>query len=74
MKSKRLDELTGYSYEKDSILTKGPAVHMYSVINRLKYGFPISNPLLSEIKKMYPYMFNMVIFALEEIKCAYDLE
>jgi activator of the mannose operon, transcriptional antiterminator len=72
--TKRLDELTGYSFEKDSILTKGLAVHMYSVINRLKYGFPISNPLLSEIKKMYPYMFNMVIFALEEIKCAYDLD
>ncbi|HEO8420480.1 TPA: BglG family transcription antiterminator [Yersinia enterocolitica] len=72
--TKRLDELTAYPFEKDSILTKGLAVHMYSVINRLKYGFPISNPLLSEIKKMYPYMFNMVIFALEEVKRAYDLD
>lgn len=72
--TKRLDELTSYPFEKDSILTKGLAVHMYSVINRLKYGFPISNPLLSEIKKMYPYMFNMVIFALEEIKSTYDLD
>ncbi|MEK5379788.1 BglG family transcription antiterminator [Niallia sp. FSL W8-0635] len=72
--TKRLDELTAYPFEKDSILTKGLAVHMYSVINRLKYGFLICNPLLSEIKKMYPYMFNMVIFALEEVKRAYDLD
>ncbi|CAI9389628.1 Transcriptional regulator ManR [Bacillus sp. T2.9-1] len=72
--TKRLAELTAYPFEKDSILTKGLAVHMYSVINRLKYGFLISNPLLSDIKKMYPYMFNMVIFALEEVKSAYDLD
>ncbi|MER2060317.1 MAG: PRD domain-containing protein, partial [Niallia sp.] len=72
--TKRLDELTAYPFEKESILTKGLAVHMYSVINRLKYGFLICNLLLSDIKKMYPYMFNMVIFALEEVKRAYDLD
>lgn len=72
--TKRLSELTAYPFEKDSILTKGLAVHMYSVINRLRYGFPISNPLLSDIKKMYPYMFNMVIFALEEANSSYDLD
>ncbi|EOR22090.1 transcriptional antiterminator [Niallia nealsonii AAU1] len=72
--TERLSELTAYSFEKDSILTEGLAVHMYSVISRMKYGFPVSNPLLVDIKKMYPYMFNMVIFALEEIKNTYDLD
>jgi activator of the mannose operon, transcriptional antiterminator len=70
----KMGRLTLLPLEEDSILTKGLAVHMHSVINRIKYGFPITNPLLSNIKQMYPYMFNMVMLTLEEIKNSYQLE
>lgn len=70
----KMGKLTLFHFEADTILTNGLAVHMHSVINRIKYGFPITNPLLSNIKKMYPYMFNMVILTLEEIKNNYQIE
>ena len=70
----KMGKLTLFDFEADLVLQNGLAVHMLSVINRMKYGFPIFNPLLSNIKKMYPYMFNMVILTLEEIKSTFHLE
>lgn len=70
----KMGKLTLFQFKADSILANGLAVHMHSVINRIKYGFPITNPLLSNIKKMYPYMFNMVMLSLEEIKHVFRIE
>ncbi|OLS35905.1 BglG family transcription antiterminator [Bacillus sp. MRMR6] len=70
----KMSTLTQYPFDGDSILKNGLAMHMHSVVNRIKYGFPITNPLLLNIKKMYPYMFNMVILTLEEIKSIYGME
>ncbi|MCM3090743.1 MULTISPECIES: BglG family transcription antiterminator [unclassified Cytobacillus] len=69
-----MGNLTLFPFEEDPILQNGLAVHMHSVISRIKYGFPITNPLLANIKKMYPYMFSMVILALEEMKDSIGLE
>ncbi|GKU84868.1 BglG family transcription antiterminator [Niallia sp. NCCP-28] len=70
----KMSKLTLVDFMNDSTLTSGLFVHMHSVINRIRYGFPIINPLLYHIKKMYPYMFNMVILTLEEIKQSYHLD
>jgi len=70
----KLSSITLFPFEKDEILKSGLIVHVHSVINRIKYGFPITNPLLPNIKKMYPYLFNMVLLALNEIKETYELE
>ncbi|WP_226036087.1 BglG family transcription antiterminator [Aquibacillus saliphilus] len=70
----KIDKLTLFTFEMDTVLIKGLAVHIYSVINRIKYGFPLTNPLLSEIKRMYPYMFNMVMLSLNEINEKYHLD
>jgi activator of the mannose operon, transcriptional antiterminator len=71
---RKMSTLTQYPFDGDSILKSGLAMHMHSVVNRIKYGFPITNPLLLNIKRMYPYMFNMVILSLEEIKNMYEME
>jgi activator of the mannose operon (transcriptional antiterminator) len=71
---KKMEKLTLFGFADDTILTNGLTVHLHSVINRIKYGFPITNPLLSNIKKMYPYMFNMVILTLEEIKNTFQID
>nr|WP_263324572.1 BglG family transcription antiterminator [Neobacillus sp. Marseille-Q6967] len=63
----KMEKLTFFPFQGDDILSNGLAVHMHSVIHRIRFGFPIKNPLLSNIKKMYPYMFSMVMLALEEI-------
>lgn len=65
---RKMGKLTLFPFEDDPILQNGLIVHMHSVISRIKYGFPITNPLLENIKKMYPYMFSMVILAIEEMK------
>ncbi|WP_160725039.1 BglG family transcription antiterminator [Bacillus sp. USDA818B3_A] len=63
----KMGNLTNVPFEADQILINGLSVHMHSVIHRLQFGFPITNPLLSNIKKMYPYMFHMVMITLEDV-------
>ncbi|MDM5336383.1 BglG family transcription antiterminator [Fictibacillus enclensis] len=70
----KMERLTSYHFENDDILMNGLALHLHSVLNRLSFGFPITNPLLANIKKMYPYMFHMVMLALEEMKEPFDVE
>jgi activator of the mannose operon, transcriptional antiterminator len=70
----RMGKLTLFPFEQDLILQNGLAVHMHSVISRIRYQFPITNPLLANIKHMYPYMFSMVILSLEEISKTFDIE
>lgn len=65
--TKRMAELHSIDFEFDQVLVDGLKVHLYTTLNRLHYGLAVSNPMLHEIKNMYPYMFNMVIAALEEV-------
>src|SRR5699024_12814786 len=69
----KLRELTLINFQEDTVLIDGLTIHMDSVVNRLTYGFPITNPLLSEIKKMYPYMFVMVLLAVKDLK-SFDIQ
>ncbi|MEH7548621.1 BglG family transcription antiterminator [Neobacillus vireti] len=71
---RKMSKLTMVPYETDTILGSGLTVHMQAVFNRITFGFPITNPLLSNIKKMYPYMFNMVMIMIEDIKSEFQLE
>lgn len=63
----KMSKLTLYHFEDDALLANGLALHMHAASNRMKYGFPITNPLLQQIKRMYPYLFNMVILTFEEL-------
>src|SRR5699024_692051 len=69
----KLRELTLINFQEDTVLIDGLTIHMDSVVNRLTYGFPITNPLLSEIKKMYPYTFGMVLLAVKDLK-SFDIQ
>ncbi|WAA08898.1 BglG family transcription antiterminator [Fervidibacillus albus] len=64
----KMEQLTLMNFRADAVLMSSLTIHLHAVFNRLKYGFPISNPLLSDIKKMYPYIFNMVVLAVNETK------
>ncbi|GGB71755.1 BglG family transcription antiterminator [Fictibacillus barbaricus] len=54
-------------FKEDEVLMNGLKVHLYTTLNRLKYDLAVSNPMLNEIKKLYPYMFDMMIHVLEEV-------
>lgn len=62
-----------FDFKKDEYLIKGIKIHLYAVLNRLKYGLSITNPLLSNIKTMYPYIYNSIVIVLNDYEELYDL-
>ncbi|WP_373895503.1 transcription antiterminator [Virgibacillus sp. CBA3643] len=69
----QLRRMTMVRFEDDKVLTDGLETHLASALHRIRYGLTIRNPMLLDIKKKYPYMFSMVILAVEKINEAYDL-
>ncbi|MGW9019707.1 BglG family transcription antiterminator, partial [Priestia megaterium] len=64
---RRVSELTMLDFHNDQVLETGLKVHLYTALNRINYDLSVSNPMLNDIKKMYPYMFDIVIDVLGEI-------
>ncbi|MGG6309406.1 BglG family transcription antiterminator [Paenibacillus macerans] len=69
--AQKMSALTWVDFAKDEVLMEGLRIHLYSTLNRLSYGLTVSNPMLQDIKKMYPYMFDMVIYATRELSSGY---
>ncbi|WP_173915466.1 transcription antiterminator [Halobacillus sp. Marseille-Q1614] len=61
-------------FSSDPILMEGLRIHLNSAIHRIRHKLAIRNPMLNEIKKMYPYMFRMVGLALEDVSREYELK
>lgn len=57
----RMSELTSLSFHDDDDLLEGLRVHLYAALNRITYGLSVTNPMLQEIKQMYPYLFDLLI-------------
>ncbi|SFL94500.1 HTH domain-containing protein [Gracilibacillus orientalis] len=66
--TKRLSVLALMPFGNDETLKEGLKVHLYSVLNRLTYELPVQNPLASDIKQMYPFMFDALITALQDME------
>ncbi|EGO63057.1 BglG family transcription antiterminator [Acetonema longum] len=47
-------------FSKDSALQQNLFLHMCSLLKRIQYDISISNPLLQDIKKEFPVMFEIV--------------
>lgn len=58
---------------EDRELIYGLGLHLRSAINRLKYRMNLRNPILTEIKKNYPFSFELGILAAEVIHNNSDL-
>ncbi|OXS79125.1 BglG family transcription antiterminator [Domibacillus enclensis] len=69
----KMSSLTGVNFRQDETLQEGLSVHLQSVIHRVSYGLTMTNPLLTEIKRMYPHLFGLIILALEEIRESFGL-
>ncbi|WP_431803894.1 BglG family transcription antiterminator [Halobacillus andaensis] len=70
----QLQIMTMMDFRSDSRLENGLRIHLESTIHRIRYGLTIRNPMLADIKRMYPYMFSMVVLALEEVNEQHDLD
>ncbi|PEK96030.1 BglG family transcription antiterminator [Bacillus mycoides] len=70
----RMSSLNEIDFERDKFLLEGLQMHLYTTLNRLQYNLSVSNPMLHEIKRMYPYMFDMLIHELDDINKLLDLQ
>ncbi|WP_347552560.1 BglG family transcription antiterminator [Pseudalkalibacillus hwajinpoensis] len=62
----RMTEMTSLSFDADDTLMEGLRVHLYAALNRIQYGLSVTNPMLQDIKRMYPYLFDLLIQIIEE--------
>ncbi|RPK07149.1 hypothetical protein BSBH6_00772 [Bacillus subtilis] len=69
----RVSELKMLDFHKDQDLINGLNIHLNTVLQRLSYDLSVSNPMLNDIKKMYPYLFHLIIDVLEDINQTFDL-
>lgn len=70
----RMSRLNEIDFEKDTFLLEGLQMHLYTTLNRLQYNLSVSNPMLHEIKRMYPYMFDMLIHELDDMNQLLSLQ
>ncbi|PDZ06858.1 PTS sugar transporter subunit IIA [Bacillus cereus] len=70
----RMSKLNEIDFDKDTFLVEGLQMHLYTTLNRLQYNLSVSNPMLHEIKRMYPYMFDMLIHELDDINQSLSLQ
>ncbi|MBJ8006857.1 MULTISPECIES: PRD domain-containing protein [Bacillus cereus group] len=70
----RMSSLNEIDFGKDKFLLEGLQMHLYTALNRLQYNLSVSNPMLHEIKRMYPYMFDMLIHELDDVNKLLNLQ
>ncbi|GAB6462902.1 MULTISPECIES: BglG family transcription antiterminator [Bacillus] len=70
----RMSKLNEIDFGEDPFLLEGLQMHLYTTLNRLQYNLSVSNPMLHEIKRMYPYMFDMLIHELDDMNQSLSLQ
>lgn len=64
----KMSQHTNIAHEKDEQLLIGLEIHMKSAFERIEHGLYHINPLLSDIKKTFPYTFATLFHVMEELK------
>ncbi|SKC36377.1 BglG family transcription antiterminator [Maledivibacter halophilus] len=59
--------------KKNKELLLGLKIHLNFAINRMKYGMKAANSLLEEIKKNYPYSFNIALEIGKTLKDKFNI-
>jgi activator of the mannose operon (transcriptional antiterminator) len=57
----RVSNRTHIDFTQDDDLLLGLNVHLQSTVHRIKHGLSVTNPMLEQIKRMYPYMFHIIV-------------
>lgn len=64
----KVERFTHIPFVQDELLQSGLTLHLYTAYHRLKFGLPIVNPMLEEIKQTYRYIFEAVFAAVPEME------
>jgi activator of the mannose operon, transcriptional antiterminator len=70
----RLSHLMHLPFSQDEDLLRGMHVHLQSTMNRIRHRLSVTNPILDEIKRMYPYMFDTIMNEIVHINQERDLK
>lgn len=71
---KEASKIFDIRFDMDCILKKDLNMHLLNSIYRLKSGYKIRNPLISEIKHQYGYVFNKCNNVLDVLRKALNVE
>ncbi|AEJ42261.1 BglG family transcription antiterminator [Alicyclobacillus acidocaldarius] len=68
-----VEDITRLPFASDHLLVSGLAQHLAPVLDRVRAGLPIRNPLLEEVKARYPDLFSAAESAAHEVFAAHGL-
>ncbi|MCL6488817.1 MAG: PRD domain-containing protein [Alicyclobacillus mali] len=68
-----VEDITRLPFASDPLLVSGLAQHLAPVLDRVRAGLPIRNPLLEEVKARYPDLFSAAESAAHEVFAAHGL-
>ncbi|MFB4160107.1 transcription antiterminator [Geomicrobium sp. JSM 1781026] len=60
-------ERTGYPFRNDQNLFRSLALHLEGSLIRIQQNFRMHNPLVFDVRKQYPYLFEMILQSLERL-------
>ncbi|MEQ6388081.1 PRD domain-containing protein [Bacillaceae bacterium S4-13-58] len=63
----RVSKISNIHFGTDKQLYSGLSIHLHSTFHRLRYQLSVSNPMVNDIKKMYPYMFETIFSVISKM-------
>jgi activator of the mannose operon (transcriptional antiterminator) len=63
----RISKISNLQFSSDRDLYTNLGIHLQSSMNRIMHGLIVTNPILEDIKRMYPYLFNIIFTELVHI-------
>ena len=72
--ARKVEELTHLPFAADDMLVHGLAQHLAPVLDRVRDGLPIRNPLLETVKARYPELFAAAASASSAVFAPHGLE
>ncbi|MCL6572895.1 MAG: BglG family transcription antiterminator [Bacillus sp. (in: Bacteria)] len=70
----KISTMMHIDFLQDDELKLGLHIHIQSTMSRIKHGLSVTNPLLDQIKRMYPYLFDTIMNELVQINKERDLK
>ncbi|MGG3561566.1 BglG family transcription antiterminator [Neobacillus rhizosphaerae] len=70
----QLSHMMHIPFSHDEDLFRGLHVHLQSTMNRIRHRLSVTNPILDEIKRMYPYMFDTIMNEIIHVNQSRDLQ
>lgn len=65
---KDINEIYGYDFQKDERLKNSLLSHMVNLQNRVKYNSYLINPMLEDIKRKFPILYDVSVYMADQIQ------